>query len=145
MTSPRMRYWVAVAGTTGRPLPDEWRVRAAEWQRTDGLIHMFTAKPTIRVGDRLVIYASGTPARLGAGRFFAVREVVSDPEPSTHERWAWKVKLRDVVAGPDLPHCPTIDEIGVRAVSLRRHTHIKLNRDAGELAEVLLERANRPD
>ena len=104
---------------------------------------MFAVKPRIRPGDRLVMYASGTPTRLGAGRFFAVREAIADPEPSSHERWAWKVKVRDVKVGPNLPQCPTIDQIGVRPKSLRRHTHIKLDSDAGKLAESLLERANQ--
>ncbi len=27
-----MRYWVAVTGTIGDPLPDEWRVRWAKWK-----------------------------------------------------------------------------------------------------------------
>ncbi len=138
-----MRYWVAVTGTLDDPLPDEWRVRWAKWKQAQGPVHMFTIRPTIRTGDRLVMYATGTPMRLGAGRFYAVRAVVSDPEPVVHERWAWKVELRDVVAGPDLPHCPTIEEIGVGAKSLRRHTHIKLDKDAGTLAEALLERANQ--
>ena len=134
-----MRYWVAVTGTDDDPLPDEWRVRWAKWEEAQGPVHMFTNRPRIRMGDRLVMYATGTPKRLGAGRFYAVREVVFDPESIAHERWAWKVELRDVVAGPDLPHCPTIDEIGVGATSLRRHTHIKLDEDAGSLAEKLLD------
>ena len=57
--------------------------------------------------------------------------------------WPWKVRVRDIVTGPDLAHCPTIDEIGVGAKSLRRHTHIKLDKDAGVLAETLLDRANQ--
>jgi hypothetical protein len=70
-------------------------------------------------------------------------KVVSDPQRSQHKRWAWKVKLRDIIAGPDLPHCPTISEIDVKATSLRSHTHIKLGFQAGMLAETLLERASQ--
>ena len=138
-----MRYWVAVTGTGDDPLPDEWRVRRAQWEEAEGPVHRFTQRPRIRAGDRLVMYASGTPTRLGVGRFYAVREVVSDPEPSAHERWAWMVQLRDIVTGPDLQHCPTIDEIGVGATSLRRHTHITLDENAGTLAETLIEHANQ--
>jgi hypothetical protein len=134
---------MAVAGTLGDPLPDEWFVRAAEWTRRWGAVHMFSVQPTVRPGDRLVMYASGTPQRLGAGRFFAVREAVAAPEPSVHERWPWMVKVRDVIAGPDLPHCPSIEEIGVLPTSLRRHTHIKLASVAGGRAEALLELANQ--
>ena len=135
------RYWMAVSGTLGSPLPDEWRYRVDEWQKAHGPVHMFTVRPNVRAGDRLVMYASGTPGRLGAGRVFAVREVVSDPEASADDRWPWLVRCREIVGGPDLPHCPTIDEIGVSATSLRRHTHIKLEAQAGILAEHLLERA----
>jgi hypothetical protein len=103
---------------------------------------MFTTRPTIRAGDRLVMYATGTPGRLAAGRFYAVREVVSDPQPVDHQRWSWKVDVQDVITGPDLPHCPSIDQIGVRAVSLRRHTHIRLRAEDGVRAEELLERVN---
>jgi hypothetical protein len=134
-------YWMAVSGTVESPLPDAWRDSVDEWQKAHGPVHMFTVRPKVHAGDRLVMYASGTPGRLGAGRIFAVREVVSDPETSTDGRWPWLVNYREVVSGPDLPQCPTIDEIGVSATSLRRQTHIKLDTQTGVLAERLLERA----
>jgi hypothetical protein len=139
--SGETRYWMAVSGTLGDPLPDEWRIRVAESQKAHGPVHMFVARPNVRAGDRLVMYASGTPTRLGAGRIFAVREVVTDPETSADSRWPWQVEYREIVGGPDLPHCPTIDEIHVSPTSLRRKTHIKLDAHAGVLAERLLERA----
>jgi hypothetical protein len=139
-----MRYWMAVTGTLDDPLPDGWRGRKAQWEADQGPVHMFTRRPRIRAGDRLVVYATGTPGRLGAGRFYAVQDVISDPEPIEHDRWSWKVTVSDVITGPDLPDCPTIDEIGVSPKSLRRHTHIKLEEEAGTLAETLLERANLP-
>ena len=130
---------MAVSGTLESPLPDEWHARADTWRKTHGSVHMFTLRPRIRAGDRLVMYASGTPSRLGAGRIFAVRAVVADPEPSTHDRWPWQVAVHEVISGPDLPHCPTINQIGVEPKSLRRHTHIKLAHDAGVRAEELIE------
>jgi hypothetical protein len=137
-----VRYWVAVAGTLGRPLENDWRSRQAVWVGAQEHVHLFSRRPRISVGDRLVMYASGSPKRFGAGRFYAVREVVSDPEPSGHERWLWKVGVREVVGGPNLEHCPTIDEIDVAAKSLRRQSHIHLDESAGVLAEELLERAS---
>ena len=74
-----MRYWIAVAGTKDHPLDNDWRIGQAVWNRAQGHVQMFSGRPTIRISDRLVIYASGSPGRFRAGRFFAVREVVSDP------------------------------------------------------------------
>jgi hypothetical protein len=87
------------------------------------------------------MYASGSPGRFGAGRFFQVREVLSDPQPSGHERWPWQVLVREIIGGPELERCPTIDEIGVETKSIRRQSHIRLDESAGILAEELLERA----
>lgn len=136
-----MRYWIAVAGTLDRPLENHWQSRHAVWEGNRGNVQMFSSKPRIRVADRLVMYACGSPKRFGAGRFFAVREVVSDPQPSGHERWPWKLSVREVIGGPELERCPTIGELGVAAKSLRRQSHIHLDESAGVLAEELLERA----
>ncbi len=139
-----MRYWMAVAGTAKRPLDDDWQAVHAKWVGNQGNVQMFSSRPRIQVGDRFVMYASGSPGRFGAGRFFAVREVVSDPEPSKHERWPWQLSVRDVVSGPGLlKFCPTIDQIGVDAKSLRRHSYIGLDEGAGILAEQLLQRPTR--
>jgi hypothetical protein len=132
---------MAVAGTLDRPLDNDWRTRQAQWVGNQGSVQMFSRKPRIQVGDRLVMYASGSPGRFGAGRFFAVREVMSDPMPSGHERWPWKLEVHEVVTGPNLDRCPTIDQIDVAAKSVRRQSHIQLDGAAGLLAEELLERA----
>jgi hypothetical protein len=137
-----VRYWIAVAGTGERPIENHWDTRQARWEGNQGLTHMFSRRPTIRTGERLVIYACGSPGRFGAGRFFAVREVTSDPHPSRNERWPWKLLVREVVSGPELERCPTIDLIGVEAKSLRRQSRIHLDESAGILAEELLERAS---
>ena len=134
-----MRYWIAVAGTAERPLENHWRSQQARWEGNQGNVHMFRSRPRIREGDRLVMYASGSPGRFGAGRFFAVREVVSDPQPSGHERWPWKLSVREIVSGPELERCPTIEQIDVEAKSVRRQSHIRLEESAGVLAEELLE------
>jgi hypothetical protein len=137
-----MKYWVGVAGTSDDPLPDDWRPKVAEWEKRHGLAHFFSRPPSVRAGDRLVMYATGSPRQFGVGRFFAIREVISNPEPSGRKRWPWKVRLRDVVTGPNLERCPTIEEIGVGPKSVRRQTHIKLDREAGLLAEELLSRSS---
>lgn len=133
-----MRYWIAVAGTAQRPVENHWRSRQARWEGNQGNVHMFRSRPRIRVGDRLVMYASGSPGRFGAGRFFAVREVVSEPQPSGHERWPWKLSVREIVGGPELERCPTLEQIDVEAKSVRRQSHIRLDESAGVFAEELL-------
>jgi hypothetical protein len=136
-----VKYWIAVAGTGERPLENDWQAEYAKWAGNQGDVHMFPRRPRIGIGDRLVMYASGSPGRFGAGRIFAVREVVSDPEQSGNQRWPWKLGVQDVVAGPELERCPSIDEIGVKASSLRHQSHIHLDERTGMLAEELLERA----
>ena len=56
-------------------------------------------------------------------------------------RWPWKLSLREIVGGPELERCPSIDQIGVEAKSIRRQSHIRLDEKAGILAEELLKRA----
>jgi EVE domain len=140
-----VQYWIAVAGTAERPLDNDWRARQAKWEGNQGNVHMFRSRPRIRVGDRLVMYASGSPGRFGAGRFFAVREVVSDPQLSEHERWPWKLSVQEIVGGPELERCPTIEQIDVESTSVRRQSHIRLDERAGILAEELLKQAWGPD
>jgi hypothetical protein len=139
-----MSYWIGVAGTREQPLPDGWQNQVKKWLMKRGPVHMFAKRPDIHAGDRLVMYASGTPRRLGAGRIFAVREAVSGPQRSGEERWRWKVEVRDLVLGPPLPDCPTLADIGVKSTAVRRQAAIRLEPDAGFLAERLIERAASP-
>ena len=91
--------------------------------------------------SRLVEYAAGSARNFGEGRFFAISEAVSDPEPSPHERWPVQVRTRTLVAGPRLEFCPSVDDIGVMLRSLGRHSHIRLTPEQGERAERLIEAA----
>jgi hypothetical protein len=138
-----VQYWIAVAGTGERPIENHWRSEQAQWEAHQGNVFMCKVRPTIRAGDRLVMYASGSPGRFGTGRFFQVREVLSDPQPSGHERWPWKLPVQEIVGGPELERCPTLDQIGVKAKSVRRQSHIHLDEGAGILAEQLLEEAGK--
>lgn len=99
---------------------------------------MFPRRPSIRAGDRLVLYAAGSPAAFGAGRFYAVVEVLADPRPGPVQRWPWEVPTAIIIAGPRLERCPTLDEIGVKSTSVRRHSHIRLSDEQGHRAEELL-------
>src|SRR3954454_21446534 len=77
-------------------------------------------------GDRLVTYAVGSAHASGTGRVFSLCEVTSDAEPGECERWPWKVELRYLAGVPLLSQSPTLDDIAVSPLSVRRQTHIVL-------------------
>jgi hypothetical protein len=138
-TLPRVRYWLKVTGTAERPFDDgDWAARRRGWVAGYGEVSMFPRVPRIEAGDRLVDYAVGSHRFFGEGRLYAVHEVLSDPEPSPHERWPVQVPTRLAVAGPRLEFCPSIDEIGVWRRSLGRHSHIRLSDEQGRRAEELI-------
>lgn len=140
-----MKWWVKVAGTGEAAYTQErWDERRARL-RTDGSgVSLFPRRPRIERGDRLVVYASGSAAVYGEGRFVAIEEVISDePEPSGDERWPWRLDTRLVAAVDELAVAPALREIGVSPKSLRQHSHIRLSDEQGHAALRLLERPTR--
>jgi hypothetical protein len=130
----RTKWWIKVAGSSQRPFTrDAWEPLSER--------SLFPRRPSIRGGDRLVVYAAGSGAVYGEGRIFAVQEVLSDePEPSGHERWKWQHRVRTLDAVPLLSHAPTLWQIGVAARSLSQHSHISLTEEQGETAHELIRR-----
>ena len=128
------RWWIKVAGSGERPFTrDDWEPLSER--------SLFPRRPSIRGGDRLVVYAAGSGAVYGEGRIFALQEVVSpEPEPSGHERWKWQMRVRMLAAVPRLSHAPTLWQIGVAARSLSQHSHISLTEEQGRAAEELIRR-----
>jgi hypothetical protein len=140
-----VKWWVKVAGTGEAAYTQErWDERRARL-RTDGSgVSLFPRRPRIERGDRLVLYASGSAAVYGEGRFVAIEEVISDePEPSGHERWRWRLDTRLVAAVDELAVAPALREIGVSPKSLRQHSHIRISDEQGHAALRLLERPTR--
>ena len=134
-----MNYWLKMCGTGASPYHDgDWLARRRIWLRDHGEVSMFPRVPTIEAGDRLIDYAVGSYRFFGEGRIFAVSEALSEPEPSSHERWPVQVRTCMLLAGPRLEYCPTIDEIGVMRRSLGRHSHIRLSGEQGRAAEALI-------
>jgi hypothetical protein len=136
-----MPWWVKVAGTGEAAYTQErWDQRRARLRTEGSGPSLFPKRPRIERGDRLVVYASGSGALYGEGRFIAVEEVLSDePEPSGHERWRWRLQTRLVAAIDDLSRAPALREIGVSPKSLRQHSHIRLTDEQGEHALRLIE------
>jgi hypothetical protein len=138
-----MAWWVKVAGTGESPYTQErWDERRARLRTQGRGPSLFPKRPRIERGDRLVVYASGSAALYGEGRFIAVEEVLSDePEPSGHDRWRWRLQTRLVAAVEELGHAPALREIGVSPKSLRQHSHIRLTDERGVAALRLIEEA----
>jgi hypothetical protein len=53
-----------------------------------------------------------------------------------HERWRWKVDVRYLAGVLLLSQSPTLDDIGIIPVSVRRDTHVGLTHEQGRHAEV---------
>ena len=130
----RTRWWIKVAGSGEHPFTrDDWQPLSER--------SLFPRRPSIRGGDRLVVYAAGSAAVYGDGRIFALQEVVSpEPEPSGHPRWKWALQVRMLDSVPLLSHAPALWQIGVAARSLGRHSHISLTEEQGRTAEELIRR-----
>jgi hypothetical protein len=128
-----MAWWVKVAGTGEAAYTQErWDDRRARLAADGTGPSLFPKRPRIERGDRLVVYASGSAALYGEGRFVAVEEVLShEPEPSGHERWRWRLDTRLVAAVEQLASAPALREIGVSPKSLRQHSHIRLTDEQG--------------
>jgi hypothetical protein len=137
-----MTWWVKVAGTGKSAYTQErWDERRRRMHADGSGPSLFPKRPRIRRGDRLVVYASGSAALYGEGRFVAVEEVLSEePEPSGNERWRWQLQTRLVAAVEDLATAPALREIGVSPKSLRQHSHIRLTDEQGEQALELVRR-----
>jgi hypothetical protein len=135
-----MAWWVKVAGTGQSAYTQErWDERRALMRREGSGPSLFPRRPRIARGDHLVVYASGSAADYGEGRFIAVEEVLSaEPEPSGHERWRWWLETRIVAAVDEISHAPALREIGVSPKSLRQHSHIRLTDEQGAEALRLL-------
>ena len=137
-----MSYWLKVAGTGSAPITNaDWHAVALKWAREHGDFSGFPRRPSIKLGDRLVLYAAASGRVFGAPRFYAVEETTSWPEPGDHLRWDWAIKTRVVVPGPLLSRAPTLHQIGVKPTSVRSQSHIRLTDDQGVEAEALLQNA----
>jgi len=121
---------------------DDWLPRHRAWRRERGPISAFPRRPRIQAGDRLVNYAVGSARVFGAGRIYLVEEVLSEePRRGGHERWPWVVEVEPIVWVPRLSLAPELRDIGMRPRSLSQHSHIRLTREQGELAERLIRAA----
>ena len=90
----------------------------------------------------MMAYPISAPGKIGKGRVFSLLEVTSEPEPGEHERWSWIVGVRYLASVPLLSLSPTLDDIGVSPMSVRRQSHIRLSPEQGRRAEELITARN---
>jgi len=91
--------------------------------------HSSTRRPSIRAGDRAILYAAGWQV------VFAAAEVVGDPEHDpARTRWAWRFPIRPLLAVRDLREAPPVEAAGVFPRSLGRHSYVRLTAEGYETA-----------
>jgi hypothetical protein len=60
-----MQYWLRVSGTRDDPVKNDWQAEPSHAGGKRGEKSMFKRRPTVREGDRPVLYAAGSPKRYG--------------------------------------------------------------------------------
>ncbi len=96
----------------------------------------------MQAGECAILYAAVWQA------VFAVVEVTGEPDRDPERtRWAWRFRIRPLVAVADLHDAPAVEEAGIFPQSLWRHSHIRLSEEQYERAAALIEvvaRGRRP-
>jgi len=122
-------YWLLVRGRGEKPLDRRVDAEQIRTQRS-------SKRPSVRAGDRAILYASVWQA------IFGVVDVVGDPEQDpTGSRWAWGYAIRPVRIVADLNDAPPVEAAGVFPQSLWRHSHIRLTEEQFESGRKLIEAA----
>ena len=121
--------WVKTVGSADDPLFSDWldaRGYLLEWV-------WFPKHPrSLRAGDLLVYYAATR------GVFPAVVELVSnevhaqEAHPRHPARWPWRMAVRPRLVIPRLEDAPTISDVGLDSLRLRRQSHILLSDEEWE-------------
>jgi hypothetical protein len=116
--------WLKALGSAANPLPEDWQSMQVLTEAV-----MFARRPMVRMGDKIVYYASGT------GVFFARGTVTSQPYlrkhiPTDLENWPWYVDVRLEAQVDHLRFGVPLKNLSVDGrevtVSMRRRSHIRL-------------------
>lgn len=113
--------WVKTIGSADEPLAPSW-LQARGYLL--GTVWFPKHPRSLRANDLLVYYAAGR------GVFPAVVELTSsdvheDASDSRHSaRWPWSMSVRPRLVIPELVDCPTIADMGLDPLRLRRQSHI---------------------
>ena len=124
-----MSYWLLVRGRGEKPLDRRVDAEQIRTQRS-------SKRPSVRAGDRAILYASVWQA------IFGVVEVAGEPEHDpAKERWAWRFPIRPLAVVDDLDRAPAVEEAGIFPQSLWRHSYIRLTSDQFDSALAVVEAA----
>jgi hypothetical protein len=126
--------WLKAVGTGEEPLDRDWRAVDKHL-----LPHCwFTKRPrSLRAGDVLVYYAPKW------GRLPALMQLLSDDaedvaeHPYGPQRWRWRMDVRPLVTLP-LEVAPSLADVGVDSLRVRRQSHILLTTDEYTTARRLI-------
>lgn len=126
------KTWLKMIGTSQRPCEENYRRNYVGFRGA--------RRPSIRPGDRLVLYA------VGSRRIFALANVISPVEPHDNPGWPLRVKI-EYIDNICLPvSCGVeIDAISTERnllLSLRRRSHIRLGSREYDRASSLLRQCN---
>jgi len=138
-----MSAWLKPIGGGSGQTPENWYVEW--WDVLD--MACFPRRPSVRVGDFLVYYAAGLGRICGIVKVNSAPIQGRFPEKWTEEnrkRWPWSVGVELRLAIPANDLAPTLGDIDVRTLSVRRQSHIALTREQfSKAASVLTAEALR--
>jgi hypothetical protein len=129
-----VKHWLKSLGTQADRIPERG-LASIGWITND---IGFPVDPSVRPGDRLVLYASGY------GLFFGVVEVNLAPQLDNRAKpWSYRVRVRARLVIDELGRAPDLDEAsaGKRDLrkSVRQQSHIRLTPEEYDAAVGALE------
>jgi hypothetical protein len=119
-----MWTWIKSVGSVEDPLEPQWLEN-----RGYLLSNVWFPKHprSLSAGDLLVYYAA-TRGVFPAVVEILTGEVESDPNRSRYSsRWPWRMEVRPRLVIPSLDDAPTLEQVGIDSLRLRRQSHILLN------------------
>ena len=130
-----MNFWLKSLGTYRDPIPATGLASIA-WI-TDDI--GFPVDPSVRPGDRLVLYASGFGQIFGVVDVSLLASLDYEAKP-----WSYRVPVRARIVIDDLERAPRLEALnaGSRDVrrSIRQQSHIRLAREEYDAAVEALQR-----
>jgi hypothetical protein len=122
-----MSYWIKSLGTAERWLPEEWFER----ERREWFACSWKGQPTIGVGDRVLIYATGHQRLVGAVEITVAPrfdpEFVKEEGGFDGDRWPWVVEHVPLLIVPRVSRGPHLTRAGVDTLSIRSQSHISIS------------------
>ena len=131
-----MQAWLKALGTSGGGEIPPAGLASIDWVIRD---IGFPVEPSVSVGDRLVLYASGY------GKFFGVVEVHLPPYLDNRAApWSHRCEVRARLVIDELARAPRLEELNVEKdvrKSIRQQSHVRLSDASYGAAVEALERA----